>query len=266
MGKAELIRRYIVFFVGISIGAFGVTLVTRSTLGVNSVACASYVTSVYFPVTMGQVNIAFNLFMLISQLVIMTKAQRRAQWVMVLMQIPAFVVFGLLLDFFMFLTRDYHPGEYGYWAEFLTLIAGTIIIAINICMQVAGGVTKLSCDAFVVVLAERIHRNIGTIKIIYDWTLVATAAVMSLVCSGFTEIVGIREGTLIGAFFVGYLVKLLYPHFKFCERWILRAHKEKHVPEAVDSTLTPSAATEQKEQAPAVATVAYESQQPSERK
>ena len=101
MGKAELIRRYIVFFVGISIGAFGVTLVTRSTLGVNSVACASYVTSVYFPVTMGQVNIAFNLFMLISQLVIMTKAQRRAQWVMVLMQIPAFVVFGLLLDFFI---------------------------------------------------------------------------------------------------------------------------------------------------------------------
>ena len=61
-GKAELIRRYIVFLLGISIGALGVTLVTRSTLGVNSVACASYVTSVYFPVTMGQVTIAFNLF------------------------------------------------------------------------------------------------------------------------------------------------------------------------------------------------------------
>ena len=67
MSKQELFRRYIVFFLALTIGACGVTLVTRSHLGVNSVACLSYVSSIYLPVTMGTVVIIFNLSMLILQ-------------------------------------------------------------------------------------------------------------------------------------------------------------------------------------------------------
>ena len=39
MQAKEITRRYIVFFTALTIGACGVTLVTRSHLGVNSVAC-----------------------------------------------------------------------------------------------------------------------------------------------------------------------------------------------------------------------------------
>ena len=246
MGKAELIRRYIVFLLGISIGALGLTLVTRSTLGVNSVACASYVTSVYFPVTMGQVTIAFNLFMMFSLLLIMTKEERRKGWINVLMQIPAFVVFGLLVDFFMFLTSDFHPENMNYLACLLTLCVGVVIIAINIGMQFIGNVAKLSCDAFVIALAQRINIKMGWVKVVYDVILVVIAAVMSLVCSDFTEIVGIREGTLVGAFCVGPMVQVVLPFLGFFQRWILRAQKEPSASDhvAVDPRLTEANATE----------------------
>ena len=245
-GKAELIRRYIVFLLGISIGALGVTLVTRSTLGVNSVACASYVTSVYFPVTMGQVTIAFNLFMMFSLLLIMTKEERRKGWINVLMQIPAFVVFGLLVDFFMFLTRDFHPENMNYLACLLTLCVGVVIIAINIGMQFIGNVAKLSCDAFVIELAQKINIKMGWVKLVYDVILVLIAAVMSLVCSDFTEIVGIREGTLVGAFCVGPMVQVVLPFLGFFQRWILRAQKDPSASDhvAVDPRLTEASATE----------------------
>ena len=49
MSKQELFKRYCVFMLGISIASVGVSfLVTRSTLGVNSIACASFVISSYF--------------------------------------------------------------------------------------------------------------------------------------------------------------------------------------------------------------------------
>ena len=113
MAKSELIRRYIVFMLGITIGALGVTLTTRATLGINSVACASYVVSVYFPITMGTFTIMFNGLMLILQFFMLSKGARRFQFINILMQVPALFVFGLLLDFFMFLTRSFHPEEMG---------------------------------------------------------------------------------------------------------------------------------------------------------
>ena len=45
----------------------------------------------------------------------------------------------------------------------------------------------------------------GKIKVIFDWSLVAIAAVISLYYFGTIE--GIREGTLVSAFATGMLVK-----------------------------------------------------------
>ena len=44
-------------------------------------------------------------------------------------------------------------------------------------------------------------------KIVIDSLLVATAAVLSLVLLG--GLVGVREGTFVSAFLVGYVVRLL---------------------------------------------------------
>lgn len=223
MGKAELTRRYIVFLLALIVGALGVTLVTRATLGVNSVACASYVTSVYFPVTMGQVTIAFNLFMMLALLLIMTKEERRNGWVNVLMQIPAFVLFGLLVDFYMWLTRDFHPDQISYFACLVTLAVGILLISFNIALQFIANVAKLSCDAFVIELSQKINIKLGWVKLVYDVLLVVIAAAISLVCSDFTELVGVREGTLVGAFGVGPLVQFVLPFFAFFQHWIARA-------------------------------------------
>ena len=163
-----------------------------------------------------------------------------------MMQIPAFVVFGLLVDFFMFLTRDFHPENMNYLACLLTLCVGVVIIAINIGMQFIGNVAKLSCDAFVIALAQKINIKMGWVKLVYDVILVLIAAVMSLVCSDFTEIVGIREGTLVGAFCVGPMVQVVLPFLGFFQRWILRAQKEPSASDhvAIDPRLTEASATE----------------------
>ena len=220
MSKQELLRRYIIFFTALTIGACGVTLVTRSHLGVNSVACLSYVSSIYLPVTMGTVVIIFNLSMLLLQFFLYKKVEIKYHLMNLLLQIPAFFFFGILVDIFMFLTRNFNPDLYLY--EFTALIFGSILIALNIALQATANVTMLSCDAFVKVLSEKINKKLGSVKLIYDVVLVASAACIALFFSNGTEIKGIREGTIIGAIIIGPLVQLMYPHCAIFKKWILK--------------------------------------------
>lgn len=219
MSKRELMRRYLVFMLGISIAAVGVTLVTRSTLGVNSIACASFVISSYFPITMGTVTIAFNLAMMALQFTLYSRSQWRSQVINILLQMPAMVLFGLLVDVVMFLTADFQPELSGYGACFATFLVGVIIISINIVLQSTANVAMLPCDAYVIVLAKSKKWRLGTVKLTYDLSLVALAAAISLYCSNFSTIIGIREGTILGAMLIGPTVQWLLPHFKFVERW-----------------------------------------------
>lgn len=219
MHKSELARRYTVFMLAMVIGSFGVTLVTRSLLGVNSVACFSYVTSVYFPITMGTVNILFNLTMYVSQFFILTGEQRRRELGNLLLQIPAMILFGVMLDVWLWITDSLVMVNY---AMALTILfIGSVLIAVNIALQATASVAMLPCDAFVRKLAARLQKRLGSLKLIYDLFLVGTAAIMSLVCSGFTEIVGIREGTVIGALIVGPItqvaLRFMLPFKLFCE-------------------------------------------------
>ena len=217
----EITRRYIVFAAALTIGAIGVTLVTRSHLGVNSVACLSYVCSVYLPLTMGTVVILFNLSMLIGQFFIFKRPLKHQQIINLLLQFPAFFFFGILVDICMYITKDYDP--HFYLLELVTLLVGSTLIAINIVMQASANVIMLSCDAFVKVLADRINKKLGSIKLIYDIVLVSTAAIISLFFSNFTQITGIREGTIIGAMLIGPMVQFLYPHYSFLRNWIVKA-------------------------------------------
>ncbi|WP_294567010.1 DUF6198 family protein [uncultured Succinatimonas sp.] len=221
MSKQELFRRYIVFFLALTIGACGVTLVTRSHLGVNSVACLSYVSSIYLPVTMGTVVIIFNLSMLILQFFLYKRVELKYHLMNLLLQIPALFFFGVLVDIFMFLTKNFNPDFY--LVEFAALIFGSILIAFNIALQATANVTMLSCDAFVKVLAEKINKKLGSVKLIYDVILVASAACIALIFSHGTEIQGIREGTVIGAIIIGPLVQLMFPRCAFFKRWILQS-------------------------------------------
>ncbi len=217
ISTSELVRRYCVLFSALIVGAFGVTLVTRSTLGVNSVACFSYVSSVYFPVTMGMVTIAFNACMLLGQWLIFTKEQRRSELINLLLQVPVIMVFGLMVDVWMYLTRDLILDAY--WQKMVVLLVGSLIIALNIALQAIASVSMLACDAFVRFLAQRIQHRLGSVKLCYDLLLVASAAAMSLICSHFSEIVGIREGTVIGAIIVGPLVQVWLSRLVFVKRW-----------------------------------------------
>lgn len=223
MNRNELIRRYFVFFMAITIAGFGVALTAKAAIGISSLACTAYVISEYFPVTMGVMVIVFNVLTVVLQPLMMSKEERKAQLVNMMLQIPTLLMFGFFVDFFLWLMQDFRPEQIGYWMCLLAFIVGSLLIAINIVLQAVADVAKIACDAFVIVFAKRFNFGLGKVKLYFDVIFIVAAALISIVCSGFTEVIGIREGTILGAIIVGPGVHFFTPYFKPVERWIAKS-------------------------------------------
>ena len=164
MSKAELKRRYLVCLIAIVIGALGVCLMTRAMIGVNSVGCATYVLAYYFPLSMGTFTIILYALMLIVQVCLQSKEERKSQRVFTLMQIPTFVLFGLFLDLFLFLTRSFQPETIGYLASIITFLISVVLTSFCFSVQMCGQVAKMPSDAFVITLAGVLKKRSASLS------------------------------------------------------------------------------------------------------
>lgn len=225
--KGELLRRYCVFMIGISLGALGVTLYAKAALGVNSVACASYVFSYYFPITMGMMSIILYGLMMLGQFFLYPKEQRRTAIVNMILQVPAIIVFGLLVDLATYLTSDFIPEQIGYWCCLLCCVISSIIIALCITFQTKANVVMLPSDGLVVMYAKHKHYSLGKVKLVFDMSFVIVAVVVSLWQSSFSEITGVREGSIIGSLLVGPIVQFLLSYFNFLDPFFTKTSKVK---------------------------------------
>lgn len=95
----EKAKRYLVFLVGLFISSLGVSLITKADLGTSPISAIPYVLSLHFPLTLGQFTVAFSLFLILLQL-LMLRRRFKAEH---LLQIPISVAFidptMVLLDF-----------------------------------------------------------------------------------------------------------------------------------------------------------------------
>lgn len=221
MPKKELYARYVVFIFAVIVAGLGVALTARATLGLNSVACLAYVSSLFYPITMGMASSFINFLCLIGQYLLFSKEERKDKKFNLLLQIPALVFLGICVDFWLLVTAPFFEGTtYSYFICVLIFIVATTIVAYNINLQAVANVTMLSVDAFVIVLSRKIHKKMGNVKIAFDVFLVSLAAIISFVMTNFERIEGIREGTILGAFLVGFFVQRFTSHTKLAEKFI----------------------------------------------
>lgn len=104
----EKAKRYLVFLFGLFISSFGVSLITKANLGTSPISAIPYVLSLNFPFTLGQFTIAFSLFLILLQLLILGRNFKAEH----LLQIPISVAFGYFIDLTMVMLGFVAPGSY----------------------------------------------------------------------------------------------------------------------------------------------------------
>lgn len=221
--KNEIMRRYCVFSVALFFISFGVSLVTRSLLGTSPISSIPFVMSLNTIVSMGTYIFLLNIALMIGQMLMLGWDGMKRCKAELLMQLPVSVLFGAFIDLNMALLSFWHPEAYALRVCSLTL--GCLVMATGISLEVIADVAMVSGEYFVHIASQRFKKEFGTVKIMFDVSLVVLAVGCSWILAG--QIDGIREGTLIAAILTGPFVKLVMPRLRFVERWEAPAHPGK---------------------------------------
>ena len=192
----------------------GISLVTRSALGTSPISSVPYVLCLAFPVTFGEFTIILTLIFFAAEVVIIGRSFPKRQYFQVII---AFFL-GAFVDLGMFLSAGVHPDFYP--EQIAVVLLGSAVLALGIFLQVTANVILNPGEGLVRAIAEKTHKRFGIVKVFFDTSLVAGAAVISLAAFGTVE--GFREGTVISAILVGYIIlgiTLVYSRYGL-EKWL----------------------------------------------
>lgn len=118
-----------------------------------------------FPLTMGQFTFLLNMVLIIGRMIFLRKDFQKLQ----LIQIPISVLFGYFIDLTMSLLSFFTPSNY--IIKIISLLAGCIILALGVSIEVLANVVMLSGEAFVKVILTKLKKEFGITKICSDTTL-----------------------------------------------------------------------------------------------
>lgn len=198
----HVVMRILILFLGLCIMAFGVAFSIKSDMGTSPISTLPYVTSLVTGLSVGTTTIIMNVFFVLLQILILRKNYKWFQ----LLQIPAAIVFGLMIDIAE--TVIINLACPSYFVSCLYCFIGIVLIALGIRFEVEAGLITTAGEGIVLAICE-VKKNLkfGNVKICFDLSLVITSLIISLVF--LSSVQGIREGTAAAAVFVGLFTKLL---------------------------------------------------------
>lgn len=212
-------KRYLLLILAVMIQSAGIALVVKSLLGTSPISSLPYVLSLISPFTFGQTTFAVNMVFVVFELLMLRRDFPAVFW----LQIPVTILFGFCIDFFMQLFAIV-PEAYA--LKLLLCLLGTSLVALGIAGQGIADVLMLAGEGAVYVFARKTGIDFGKVKVGNDISLVAIAAIVSVLTMGTIE--GIREGTLISALLTGIIARFYLRHLSRIDahgRLYLAPHK-----------------------------------------
>lgn len=205
MKMKDVIKRYLVFIVGLYFLAAGIVLIVRSALGTTPISSINYVISLNTPLSLGTCTFIINMILILGQFWLIRKNKSRQDTIEILLQMPFSFIFSAFIDFNMAITSNLHPSNYG--MSIMLLLSGCLVQSIGVVLELKPKVAMMSAEAFVKYASRHYNKEFGKFKVYFDVTLVTLAVILSLILT--QGIQGVREGSLIAACITGYVVSFL---------------------------------------------------------
>ncbi|MCL2841788.1 MAG: DUF6198 family protein [Defluviitaleaceae bacterium] len=203
-----MIRRIIIYLIGLLTLAFGTSFTIQSDLGVSPVSSLPFVISEATSLNIGLMSALFFTGLVVFQIAILG---RKFKWLN-LIQLPFVFVFGYFLNFAVWVM--YGVQFPTYFGRLGMLAVGIVLIALGIVLMICARIIVLPPEALCQALEQRFERvKFHKAKMVMDCVIVVLSISISLIF--LSELVGVREGTVISAILIGkiipYIKKLIDP-------------------------------------------------------
>lgn len=206
------LKRFAMYGLGILISAFGVTLNTKSGLGVTPFVSVTYAISDIWKLNFGNITfISYVLFCAIQFALLyvqyafekqIPKHVFRSRLILVLFQIPYSIIFTRLLNAFEVVLPDVVTDlHWGIVGQIVTVLVAIIVTGIGASMTLSMRLSPNPADALVQTTADTLHTGLGITKNVFDVVNVLITSSIGLLSVG--EIRGIGLGTVLAVIGLG---------------------------------------------------------------
>ncbi|OUQ65635.1 hypothetical protein B5E53_12230 [Eubacterium sp. An11] len=197
MKKQCWLFRIFFYILSLLILALGLTLNTKTGLGVSPIISVSYSISQIFHLNFGNTTLVWYTVFVIAQLIIRGKNRRWYD----LLQIPLSIVFTRFLNLF----EKCIPWETdSFAANMALLIVAIICTGVGAAMSVNMRLIPNPGDGIVAAIADFIHKDMGFAKNMFDLLNICMTFVIGIISGHF--LLGIGVGTVFAVIGVGRAV------------------------------------------------------------
>lgn len=230
--KKTTVYRALFYILGLLVLALGLTLNTKTGLGVSPIISLAYSTSEIFHQNFGNMTLAlYSLFVVAEMLLHLIRENRRRKGapkalvhagkrdlklvlLMDFLQIPLSLVFTRFLNLFLVFLPDLYSDGKSSLKEMamrvVMLLLAIVLTGIGAAMSLNMRVIPNPGDGIVQAISDHIRKSVGFTKNCVDLTSIALTSVLSLSLTG--HLVGIGLGTVLAMIGVGRIIAL-FDHF-----------------------------------------------------
>lgn len=219
MSKRRLLIRWVLYLAGMVILAIGLTLNTKTGLGVSAILSVSFAISEIWTLNFGNITLVlYALFVVIQMLVHglcpKTRGGRKLGTVLILdaLQFPLSLGFTRVINLVSALVpvlSEAYAGRFlgSFVGRVLFLLLAVVLTGIGAAMTLNMRIVPNPADGIVQTLAEATGKKVGFTKNWFDLLNVCINLILGFVFAG--GIVGVGLGTVVAALGTGRVIALV---------------------------------------------------------
>lgn len=206
-------KRLFVYIVGLFLMAMGVVFSAKSALGVSPVgSLANVLYQIALDrgltaVTLGNATTAVYCLYIFVEFLILRRDFKPAM----LLQLVASVLFGWLVNLAT-AVLGFLPAPVNYPMQLGYLLCSVPLVAVGVMLYLSPNILPTPGEGMSLAISRKTGLSVGGSKTVFDCAMVVISAVVSLLW--FHGLVGVREGTVICALTVGFVMRQLQKVFQ----------------------------------------------------
>lgn len=192
-------KRLINYLIGLNVLVLGITLNTRSLLGVSAFTTLPYALKEMTPISFGVANIILYMVLVVAQLLIERKMKLD-----ILLEVPFSFIMGYILDLYQIVIPA-SPESLG--LRIVILLAGNVCTAFGVYTMVQSHLVLAPVDGVILSISNHYNKAYSLCKNCFDITMILCTIILCLVTR--SPFYGIGVGTIFSALCIGRIIKWL---------------------------------------------------------
>lgn len=222
MKTKQLFYRCIFYVIGMILLAVGLTMNTKTGLGVSAIMTVPVAISDIWQLNLGNVTFVFYIVFIVAQMLLHVRAVRKSgekglvkYLIMDALQFPLSLIFTRVINLVSRLLpvfKETYPDQFlgSFWGRVLMLVVAVTIAGIGAAMTLNVRLVPNPSDGIIHGLAELTGKTVGFTKNWFDLVNICITLAMGFLCAGRLVAVGI--GTVVSAIGMGRVMDL-FNHF-----------------------------------------------------